>query len=543
MITTLHIKNIGIIEDIIVDFNEGFNALTGETGAGKTLIVDSLNIIAGGRFSKEMIRKGENFSFVEAAIFLPDSKEQNYIVSREVHINGRSNCKINGRLVTVNELKNFMLNVIDIHGQSDNQSIMNVNEHINFLDDFIGTELIKLKKEYSNIYAEYKNIQTELQKNYGDDTEKERKLDLLNYQLKEIKDANLKIGEDEELEEQRKLIQNSEKIFTNLKTAEENNNIALEENIITAIKSLEKIEDLNDEYSKKLEELREIYYNLQEINRDISYMQNSIDFDENTQNDIEYRLDLITSLKRKYGANIEDILNYKEKLQTEIESIENLETYILELRSKEKIVIEKLNKLAYEINKIRNKFSIDLETKINKELKDLEMKNAKFKVNIEYLENTFKSTGSNNVEFLIATNAGEDYKPLIKIASGGEMSRIMLAIKTIFADTDKVSTMVFDEIDTGISGIAAKSVAEKMSKIAEKHQIFVVTHLAVIAAHAQNNYFISKSTENNQTKTNIKLLNEEETISEVARILTGDITETAINHARELRRSKELLAS
>jgi len=442
MITTLHIKNIGIIEDIIVDFNEGFNALTGETGAGKTLIVDSLNIIAGGRFSKDMIRKGENFSFVEAALFLPDSEEQNYIVSREIHSNGRSNCKINGRLVTVNELKNFMLNVINIHGQSDNQSIMNTNEHINFLDDFIGSDIIKLKEEYSNLYNEYKHIQNELQKNYGDDTEKERKLDLLNYQLNEIKDANLRIGEDVELEEQRQLIQNSEKIFTSLKTAEDNNNVALDENIIISIKALEKIENLNDEYLKKLEELREVYYNLQEINRDISYMQNSIEFDEDTQNNIEYRLDLISSLKKKYGATIEDILNYKEKLQKEIQDIENLESYILELRDKEKIVIDKLNKLAYEINKVRNKFALDLEEKINIELKDLEMKNARFKVNTIYNENCFKQTGSNEVEFMISTNIGEDFKPLAKIASGGEMSRIMLAIKTIFADTDKVSTMV-----------------------------------------------------------------------------------------------------
>lgn len=537
MITTLHIKNIGIIEDITVDFNEGFNALTGETGAGKTLIVDSLNIIAGGRFSKEMIRKGEDFSFVEVALFLPDSEEQNYIVSREVHTNGRSSCKINGRLVTVNELKNFMLNIIDIHGQSDNQSIMNVNEHINFLDDFIGEEIIDLKKEYLNLYNEYKNIQIELQKNYGDDTEKERKLDLLNYQLNEIKEANLKVGEDVELEEQRNLIQNSEKIFTSLKIAEDNNNVALDENLATSMKALEKIENLNDEYLSKLESLREIYYNLQELNRDISYMQNSIDFDENTQNDIEYRLDLINSLKRKYGANIDDILNYKEKLQEEIKNIENLETYILELKNKESDLIVSLNKLGYEINKIRVKFTTELEDKINNELKDLEMKNAKFKVNIDYKENSFKSNGSNDVEFMISTNIGEDYKPLVKIASGGEMSRIMLAIKTIFADTDKVSTMVFDEIDTGISGVAAKSVAEKMSRIAEKHQIFVVTHLAIIAAYAKNNYYISKCTENNQTKTSIKLLNEEETINEIARILTGNVTETAIKHAKELRRN------
>lgn len=535
MITTLHIRNIGIIDDISLDFNEGFNALTGETGAGKTLIIDSLNIIAGGRFSKEMIRKGETFSFVEAALFLPNMEETNYIVSREIHINGRNSCKINGRLVTVNELKNFMLNVVDIHGQSDNQSIMNINEHINFLDDFIGNDIKNIKEKYKTVYDEYKIVLKELEKNYGDTTEKERKLDLLNYQLNEIKEADLKIGEDVELLEERKLIQNSEKIFTNLKTCQNNNSIALEENIITSIKALEKIQDLNKAYSDKLDLLREIYYNLEELNRDISNMQYSIDFDENTQNDIECRLDLISSLKRKYGANIEDILNYKEKLQDEIKNIENLETYIIELKNKESTLISKLNKMTYEINKIRVKHSIELEKRINKELKDLEMKNAKFKVDITYKENNFKLNGSNDVEFMITTNIGEDYKPLIKIASGGEMARIMLAIKTVFADIDKVSTMVFDEIDTGISGIAARAVAEKMSRIAEKHQIFVVTHLAIIAAYAKNNFYISKSIVENQTKTKIELLSEEETIKEIARILTGEVTKTAIMHAKELR--------
>lgn len=536
MITTLHIKNIGIIEDITVDFNEGFNALTGETGAGKTLIVDSLNIIAGGRFSKEMIRKGEDFSFVEIAVFLPDTEEQNYIISREIHANGRSSCKINGRLVTVNELKNFMSDVINIHGQSDNQSIMNISEHVNFLDDFIGNEINKLKKEYLMLYDEYKQIQSELEKNYGDDTEKERKLDLLNYQVKEIKEANLRIGEDTELQEQRELIQNSEKIFSNLKIAEDSSNIALDDNIVVAMKALEKISDLNETYSEKLEVLRDIYYNLQELNRDISYMQNSIDFDEETQNDIEIRLDVINSLKRKYGSNIEDILNYKEKLQEEIKNIENLETYILELKNKEQKITASLCQIAGEMNKIRTKYATKLEDSINKELADLEMKNARFKVKIDYKESNFKNSGSDDVEFMISTNIGEDFKPLIKIASGGELSRIMLAIKTIFADTDKVETMVFDEIDTGISGVAAKSVAEKMSKIAKKHQIFVVTHLAIIAAYAKNNYYISKSTENGHTKTSIKLLDEENTVKEIARILTGTITETAIKHAKELRK-------
>jgi len=540
MITTLHIKNIGIIDDICVDFNQGFNVLTGETGAGKTLIIDALGIIAGGRFSKEMIRKGQEHSFVEVNLYEPENElaiDGNIIVSREIYNNGRNSCKINGRLVTVSELKNFMQNRIDIHGQNDNQAIMNPARHINYLDEMIGEDIQEIKKDYQEKLLIYQNIKSELKKNYGDDKEKQRKLDLLRYQLNEIKQAKLKLKEDDELEEKRKIILNSEKIAENLNEAQEQ----LDENIIDgigiAIRSLEKIEHLDNRYKENLNTLKTIYYDVQEIAREMTDLKEDVEFNEEERNEIEERLDLIFSLKRKYGNDIQEILNYQNQLEEEICTIENLEEYRHELKIKIKEVKQEMLVLAKKMNKLRAEYAKQLEEKVNEELQDLEMKQARFKVNIIFdEEQEYTENGLDQVQFLIATNMGEEYKPLVKIASGGEISRIMLAIKTVLSDVDKVESMVFDEIDTGISGIAAKAVSKKMKIISKKHQIFVVTHLAVIAASADNHFFISKEVVNNTTKTKIEQLKEEDSIREIARIATGDITKTAIDHAKELKK-------
>lgn len=539
MITTLHIKNIGIIDDLSVDFNQGFNVLTGETGAGKTLIIDSLGIIAGGRFSKEMIRNGENHSFVEVCIYMPESEfavDGNVIVSREVYSNGRNSCRINGRLVTVAQLKDFMKDVIDIHGQHDNQAIMESSKHIQYLDCFAEGRIKDIKNEYLDLFLQYNNIKSELKKNYGDDKERERRLDLLKYQLEEIEQAKLKIGEEETLEDTRKIILNSEKIVENLSNAENQIENQVIDGINVAIKSLEKIENLDEIYKEKLDGLKTIYYDLQEISRDIVDEKEKIDFDEETRGEIENRLDIIFSLKRKYGNTISEILQYKEDLRKQIEGIENLEEYTEKLKKQKSKLEEKMLQLCENMNEIRIEYANKLSEKINGELQELEMKNAEFKVNIEWEDREFNSNGLNKIEFLIKTNVGEEYKPLIKIASGGEISRIMLAIKSVLADVDKVAVMVFDEIDTGISGIAAKAVGEKMKNIAKKHQIFVVTHLAVIAAAAEYNYYISKQVQNEKVKTIVKCLNEEEVIEEIARIASGDKNEVALEHARELRR-------
>ena len=538
MITTLHIKNVGIIDDLSIDFNEGFNVLTGETGAGKTLIIGSLGILAGGRFSKEMIRKDENFSYIEANIFLPDnpiSIDGNIIVSREIYSNGRNLCKVNGRLVTVNELKDIMSQIIDIHGQHDNQLILNPSEHINYIDNSIGKEIFDIKIKYEKIFKEHKAIELELKNNFGDDKEKERKLDLLNYQVKEIEDAKLKKDEEEQLEEQRKLMLNSEKIQESLNTIDVNLNENAVISISNAIRCLEKIEDFGEEYKQKLPELKNIYYDIQELARDVSCMKNEIYFNEDERNQIEERLDLINFLKRKYGNSIEEILSYKEKIEQEIFKIKNLDKHNEELKSKLKLLEKEMSQLSSEMSNLRKEYGEKLSELINKELTELEMKNARFNVKIEEL-NGFGVNGLDKVEFFIRTNVGEEFKPLTKIASGGEMSRIMLAIKTVLAKTDKVSIMIFDEIDTGISGKASKAVAEKLRVISETHQVICITHSASVAAKGQFNYYISKNVVNNKTCTNIKQLSEEETIEEIARMSTGEVTEVAKDYARELRK-------
>lgn len=539
MISTIQIKNIGIIDDLSINLENGFNVLTGETGAGKTLIIDSLGIICGNRFSKEMIRKGEEYSYIEASIYMPENEnaiDGNIIVSREIYSNGRNSCKINGRLVTVSELKEFMKQIIDIHGQNDNQTLLEKSSHIGYLDSYIGNEIIKIKLEYRKLFERYNQIKLELKSNYGDDKEKQRKLDLLKYQLNEIEQVKLEEKEDEKLEEQRKIIMNSEKIAESLNTADNTLEEQAIEGINTAIRALEKIENIDEKYSEKLTELKNVYYDIQEISRDINSMKEEVFLDEEERNKIEERLDIIFSLKRKYGSSITEILKYKENIENEIYEIENLDEINNKLKEELKEIEEQMEKLSENMNTIRIKKAKELSDKINKELQDLEMKNATFNAKLEFnKENEFNKNGLNNVEFLITTNIGEEEKALIKIASGGEMSRIMLAIKSVLADVDKVEVLIFDEIDTGISGIAAKSVAEKMKKIANKHQILCITHLASIAAKGEHNYYISKIVEENKTRTKIEKLNEQGTIEEIARIASGDINNISIEHAKQLR--------
>lgn len=541
MITTLHIKNIGIIEDVIIDFNQGLNVLTGETGAGKTLIIDSLQIISGGRFSKEMIRRGENQSFVELCMYEPKNEnaiDGNILVSREINLNGKNMCKINGRMVTVNELKEFMNQFIEIHGQNDNQNLLENRRHLNYLDGFIGEEILEKKQKYIKIYDEYCEIRQQLKNNFGDEKERQRKLDLLQYQIQEIEEAKLKTKEEEELEEKRKILLNSEKITENLQEADtliSENGI---DSISMAIRALEKIEQIDHKYEKASTELKNIYYELQELARDVNSYKNDIDFDEEERDFIEERLDLICALKRKYGNTIEEILEYQKKIKEEVEHIENLEEYNAKLRKEQKEKEEQMKLLAEQIHEIRSKKANELSKNINQELEELQMKNAKINVKVTYIENEYLRTGKDNVTFYIVTNKGEEEKQLSKIASGGEMSRTMLAIKKVLADTDKMPILIFDEIDTGISGMAANSVANKLKRIANNHQVMCISHLPNIAAMADYNYFISKEVYQDRTKTQVKLLQEKEVIEEIARISSGEINEVSLQYATKLRNKK-----
>ena len=540
MIGSLHIKNVGIIEDITINLNEGFNVFTGETGAGKTLIIDSIGIISGGRFSKEMIRKGENTSYIEICMYEPNSKEAidgNIIVSRQIWANGRNMCKINGRMVTVNELKDFMKRYIEIHGQNDNQTLLESKTHLMYLDSFIGDKIIEIKSKYYEKYQRFNEINIELKANYGDEKERERKLDLLRYQISEIEEANLTENEEEILEEKRKIMLNSEKISNNLNKADEAIQNSSIDSLSIAIRALEKIETIDKNYEKVSSNLKGIYYELQELARDISNYKEDIYFDEQERNKTEERLDLINSLKRKYGNTIKEILEYKKDIQEEIQHIENLEDYNNKLKSELEQIQNEMEEMSEQINKIRVKQAQKLSESINLELKDLEMKNAKINVKVEKQEN-FNKEGKDKVEFLISTNLGEDEKELIKIASGGEMSRIMLAIKKVLSDTDKTPVMIFDEIDTGISGNAANAVAEKLNLISKFHQVLCISHLPNIAAAADYNYFISKKITNERTNTNVKLLQEKEVIEEIARISSGKVNDVTIKYATQLRNKK-----
>ena len=538
MITTLHIKNIGIIDDLNIDLNKGLNVLTGETGAGKTLIIDSLKIISGGRFSKDMIRRGTSNSYVELCMYVPESEKAedgNIIVSREITSSGKNMCKINGRMVTVNELKEFMKDFIEIHGQNDNQNLLDNKKHLNYLDSYSGEIITSLKESYKNYYNEYKDILKKLKENFGDEKEKQRRIDLLQYQIKEIEEADLKINEEEELENQRKIIMNSEKIAENLETA---NNLIEEngiDNISLAIRALEKIESLDSKYEKATNDLKNVYYELQEVSRDISLYKDDTDFDEEERNIVEERLDLIHQLKRKYGNTIEEILQYKDEIQKELDKIENLEEYNIKLRKKKDELEKELNSLAKKIHEIRIASSKKLMYDIDEELKDLEMKNAKINIKVDYVENEFFKDGKDIVKFYIITNVGEEEKELAKIASGGEMSRIMLAIKKVLAEFDNTPVLVFDEIDTGISGNAANSVAKKLKSIANKHQVLCISHLPNIAAIADYNYFISKNVLENRTCTQIKLLQESEVLEEIARISSGEVNDITLEYAKRLR--------
>ena len=523
MITNLHIKNIGIIEDVEIDFNNGLNVLTGETGAGKTLIIGSLGITSGGRFSKEMIRKGETNSYVELCMYEPESEyavDGNIIISREININGRNMCKINGRMVTVNELKEFMSRFIEIHGQNDNQNLLDIKEHQKYLDGYIGKKITELKKDYLDYYTRYNEINKELKENYGDDKERQRKIDLLKYQINEIEVANLKEGEEDELEEKRKIIMNSEKIAQSLNEAD----LAIGENTIdllsTSIRALEKIEQIDKKYEQTVSGLKSVYYELQEISKDISSYKEDTYFDEQERN------------------SITEILEYNEEIKQEIDKIENLEERNNELKKEQKELKQKMIEIATRMHKLRKENAEKLSNEINTNLKDLEMKNARINIHVDYIEDEFYSTGKDKIEIYISTNLGEDEKELSKIASGGEMSRVMLAIKTVLANIDQMPILVFDEIDTGISGKAANRVAEKLSKIAKSHQVLCISHLPNIAAIADYNYFISKNVKNERTNTNIKLLNETEVINEIARISSGEINDATIKYATELRNKK-----
>lgn len=534
MLGQLHIKNIGIIDEITINFEDGLNIMTGETGAGKSLIIDSISAITGSRMSKEIIKHGESMALVEACFFKDDETK---ILTREFYQNGRNICKIDGRMVPLSELKTVGENLIDIHGQHDNQSLLNEKTHINLLDSFAEKDLATLLEEYSKEFTEYKQIKEKIKNSYGDPQERARRIDLLKYQKDEIEQAKLTEEEEENLENRRNIIMNSEKIAKSLNKSYS----LLDESILDGLGMLtheiSSISNIDEKYETLLQTINDSYYALKEVSSDIAGYCDDVNFDEEEQSQIEERLDLIFSLKRKYGNDVSKILEYLDEISKELDFLENSDEIIKklekELANKEKI----LKDLADKIRKIRKESSKDIEKQVNEQLHDLEMKKAYIEFSFKEAQ-SFLENGMDIIELMICTNLGEGVKPLAKIASGGEISRVMLAIKAVLCMYDDIPTMIFDEIDTGISGQAGKAVAEKMKIIGKTHQVICVTHLPVIAAAGDANYFIEKNVKDDRTSTKVSRLDEKETISEVARILAGnELSDAVLTHAKELRKN------
>jgi DNA repair protein RecN (Recombination protein N) len=558
MLIQLNIQNIALIDNISIEFGSGLNVLTGETGAGKSIIIDSINAILGMRGSKELIRSGKDKAYVEAAFFIDNGRfcdlfqetgiepeeDGSLIISRELSTEGRNTCRINGKMVTVSMLRNFGSRLIDVHGQHDNQSLLRVNNHIDLLDAFGGNETLELKQKYIAHFVKYKQLQQKLKEMTGDIGERERKIDLLRYQIDEIEKANPKINEDEELKKQRELMANSEKISLSLLSAYETlftgNNMesSTEDGLNKALIRLQSIAQLDSSFSEIENKLQSLIYQLEDIKDDIRSAQEQIEYNPESQEEVEERLDVLNKLKRKYAAtagSISEVLEYKEKAEKQLNEIIQSEKIVAGLNKNIEQELKKLHDSAEKLSDKRKKVAEKLEQTITTHLRELEMSKALFKVDFSSSDRQPTHNGIDRVEFLISVNAGEPLKPLAKVASGGEMSRIMLAIKTVLADADSMPTLIFDEIDTGVSGVAAQKVGEKLSLISFNHQVICVTHLPQIACMADRHFVIEKSMDQRSTFTSVSQMQGDDIIKELARMLgTPSGSKTSIIYAREL---------
>lgn len=546
MLSQLIISNIAVISKCDIMLSGGFNVLTGETGAGKSLIIDSLNLVTGERGSREKIRHGEKKAKVEALFLLSDAEKQliesevgffegnEFVISREIFDDGRNVCKINGEMATVAGLKNIGHMLLNIHGQNDGQKLLSKSNHIEFVDSF--AENGGLLAEYKNIYAKIKEAEKELESLKCDESEKLRKMDSIRFWLDEIDGADLVDGEEEELSAKLKIIKNAEKIKMSVMGAYdalyggEVNACAL---LSGAANLLSDAAGCDEEISKKMDELSEILYRAEDIARDISSYGSGLEFDEGELAAAEERLYIISKLKTKYGNSIGEILSYADKLREELRAIEFSGEREAELLKEMEKLRSELSKCADALSAKRNSAAEKIERGVNEELKFLDMEKVKFGIVINKTD--FTQNGTDSIEFMVSTNPAEDMKPLVNIASGGEMSRICLAIKTVLSDADGVGTLIFDEIDTGVSGRAAGKIGEKLLSLGDKKQVICITHLPQIAALGQSHYLIEKSFEDDSFKTNVHILDREERILEVARIISGDnIGESAKKAAEEM---------
>lgn len=546
MLTSLKIENVAIIESAAIEFGCGLNVLTGETGAGKSIVIDSINAILGERTSRDIIRTGAQSAKVYAVFEDVNERVRNFldengidcedgvlIINRTLSREGKNVCRINGAPVTVSMLREIGGELIDIHGQHDNQSLLSPEKHCGFVDSFAGNA--DLIADYREKYGRLCEIRSKLKKLTTDESSKSQRIDFLTYQIDELEKAEITIGERDELKARKSLINNSQKVIESL-------NIAYE-----ALKAdgagIDMITDAESEianasaYMETLgeasEKITDIRYELEDIAETVRDAMTEVDFDPSELEDIDERLDLLYRLSKKYGDTEEEMLEYLEKARAELDNIAFSEKRVKELQKQEKEALAETETAACKLTESRKTAGEKLSNAICSELEFLDMPNVRFVVKCNDIGLT--ENGKDEIEFLISANAGEEPKPLAKIASGGELSRIMLAIKNVLAETDGVDTMIFDEIDTGVSGRAAQKIAMKLRSASKGRQVICVTHLAQIAAQGDVHLYISKSVSDGKTYTNIKSLIEEERVAEIARIMGGmEITKLQLESAREM---------
>ncbi len=550
MLRTLHVKNLALIEEAEVDFTEGLNILSGETGAGKSIIIGSMNLALGEKIPRELLRENADMSLVELIFEVTDEKVEKQLNSMDIFpedhqvilarkiSNGRSVARINAESVPVSRMKEAASLLIDIHGQHEHQSLLKKRKHLEILDDYARKDLQKLKEELKKTYHSYLSFKEELKNASMDDETRMRELSLLEYEVNEIEEATLIPGEDDKLEADYRRMSNGKKIMEVLHSAYEMTASIQEgasDRIGRALRELNTVEQYDEKVHMQAEELAEIDNLLNDFNRELADYMERTEFDSETFLKTEQRLDEVNHLKSKYGISIEQILQELAKKQEQIEKLRDFDAYRREVLQKLDQVNQILQKLCGEISDIRKKYAKKLTKQVQSALVDLNFLDVCFSMEFKKLEN-YTAEGWDDAEFLISTNPGEPLKPLGKVASGGELSRIMLALKTVLAENDAIGTLIFDEIDTGISGRTAQAVSEKMNVIGKKHQVICITHLPQIAAMADTHFLIEKGIVGKNTISSIRRLEEAESITELARMLGGvKITDTVMESAREMK--------
>ena len=534
MIRYLSIKNFATIENTEIEFNDGLNIITGETGAGKSIVIEAVSLALGSRADTTFIRSGADKAVIQ---MIAEHKGSEYVITRQISSSGKNICRINDEVVTLGHLSMVCKKLADIHGQYDHQSLLNPEYHIKLLDLYHKDKILPAKETVKKLYENYSMLKMQLRNITLKSEKNKREQDFMQFELDELKDASLRTGEDEELEEKISLLQNSEKIYENLTGAYQISS----EDEYSVISALKKISDMVTEtapYSSELEELserlNELYYDFEDICSSIRDSRDNAVFSPEELDAYISRIETINRLKNKHGKSIVQLLSYQEELEKTLSELENSDEIQEELKKQLSKCENALTASCEKLSAARKQAAEELEKEITRELKQLNFNDAEFSISFTEAD-TFSPEGTDIAEFMISTNRGEPLKPLSRIASGGEMSRIMLAFKKIVGDYDEIPTMIFDEIDSGISGITASIVGKKLCEISENHQIICITHLPQIAAFGEHNYKIQKSSDDKMTYTTVSALSENEKTNEIARLLGGaNITDTTLKSAKEL---------